>query len=323
VFDAIVDDIARAKRSIHIMTYIWQPGEPSEQLLKALANRDMRIVCRVLADPIGSPDFEKEVAPRLASAGCEARLFRPVISGHLLPRNHRKIVVVDGAIGFVGGFGIRKDWVRGSGSSDPEWRDINIRLSGPSLHDLQRAFAQNWQEAGGTLLPATDFPAVSETGGAEVGIVTSSGAPLTNAERLTHLVITAAKKRLWIWNAYFVPNQVLLNLLVRKAKEGVDVRLLLPGDKNDVRLYQIRQRETYSKLLPAGVRIFEYVPTMMHGKTMIVDEELATIGSINLEDLSQTELEEDAAVFHDPALVSRLAEAWAEDMKNAREVRKP
>ncbi len=323
VFDALVEEIGHAKRSVHLLTYIWQPGQPSDRIIEALSKRDPAVRCLVLIDPVGSPDFESAVAARLGTVGCEARKFRPLTSGHVLPRNHRKIAVVDGQVGFLGGFGIRKDWVRGSGSADPEWRDINLRIRGPVVHDLQRAFAQNWQEAGGRLLAETEFPELAADGPATAGLVTSSGAPLTNAERLTHFIITAAKTRLWIWNAYFVPNDELLQLLVRKRREGVDVRLLVPGDKNDVPLYKLRQRETYPTLLRAGIRVFEYQPTMMHAKTMIIDERLAVVGSINLENLSLTELEEDAVVIEDPTLVTTLQASWAEDMKQVREILKP
>ncbi|HEX6835892.1 MAG TPA: phospholipase D-like domain-containing protein, partial [Polyangia bacterium] len=209
VFAALVDDIGRARASVDIVSYIWHSGEPSDRILAALQKRVHGVACRILADPLGSPDFAKNVAPRLRAMGCATALFRP-LGDHALPeRNHRKLAIVDGRIGYVGGFGVRHEWVEASGSGDPEWRDINLRLDGPAAADLQRAFAQNWQEARGELLPADDFPRVEPDGDARVAFVSSSFAYVTEADRLTLLIIAAARKRLWLWNAYFAPDEHL------------------------------------------------------------------------------------------------------------------
>ena len=133
VFDAIVDEIGKARVSVDIVIYIWHSGYPSDRLLAALGKRAPGVRCRVLVDPLGSPDFESNVAQPLAQAGCETRIFRPLSSNPNLERNHRKIVIVDGHIGFVGGFGVRQEWVKASGSGDPEWRDINLRVDGPAV----------------------------------------------------------------------------------------------------------------------------------------------------------------------------------------------
>ena len=321
VFDAIVDDIGRARTSVDIVSYIWHSGEPSDRILAALQKRAHEVACRVLIDPLGSPDFADKVEPRLRAMGCHTLTFRPLGKHPIPERNHRKLVIVDGRIGYVGGFGIRQEWVKASGSPDPEWRDINARLEGPTVAELQRAFAQNWQEAGGSLLPVADFPRIEPDGDARVAFVASSFALVTEADRLTLLTIASAKKRLWIWNAYFAPDDHVRDLLIAKARAGVDVRLILPGEKNDVGVAKIAQRRSYPPLRAAGIRIFEYQPTMMHAKTMIVDERLAVIGSINLDSLSLTRLEEDAIVADDAALVSALERDWADDIKRTSEVK--
>lgn len=320
VFDALVEEIGRAKHSVNLVTYIWQPGEPSGRLLEALEKRDRKVVCRVVVDPVGSPDFAAEVEPRLAKAGCLPRYFRPFLKKPTPQRNHRKIVVVDGELAFVGGFGIRKEWVRGSGSSDPEWRDINFMVRGPVVADLQRGFAQNWVESGGELLGADEFPLLAAEGGVPAVAILSTAGVATDAERVTHLTIASAEKRLWIWNAYFSPGDAILDLLIAKRKAGVDVRLLFPGDKNDVPVMKVAQRATYDKLLAAGIAIYEFTPTMMHAKTTIVDDRLALIGSINFEDLSLTMLEESAVLVLDTSLVQALEADWQKDMTHARQV---
>jgi len=320
VFDAIIDDIGRARTSVNIVSYIWHSGEPSDRILTALERRAHGVACRVLVDPLGSPDFADKVDPRLRRMGCEPHMFRPLGKHPIPERNHRKLVIVDGRIGYLGGFGIRQDWVKASGSPDPEWRDINLRLIGPAVAELQRAFAQNWQEAGGALLPVEDFPHIDADGDARIAFVASSFALVTEADRLTLLTIASAKKRLWIWNAYFVPDDRLRDLLIAKARAGVDVRIIAPGDKNDVTVSKIEQRRSYPPLRAAGIRIFEYQPTMMHAKAMIIDDRVGIIGSINLDSLSLTRLEEDAVVVDDPAIVTALEHDWNDDIQRTRAV---
>ena len=206
IFGAIDEAVAQAHTSVNFVSYIWHSGQPSDRILAALEKRAKGVTCRVLVHPLGSPDFERNVAGRLHALGCETRIFRPLASNPNFERNHRKIVVVDGRIGFVGGFGVRQEWVKASGSNDPEWRDINARVEGPVVADMQRAFAQNWQEAGGALLPQEDFPHLEGDGDARVAFVSSSFGYVTAADRLTLLLIKSAKKRLWMWNAYFVPD---------------------------------------------------------------------------------------------------------------------
>jgi cardiolipin synthase len=320
VFDGIIADVGGARVSVNIVSYIWHSGQPSDRIVAALEKRAHGVACRILVDPLGSPDFVEKVAPRLHAIGCATEVFRPLGSHPDAERNHRKIAVIDGHIGHVGGFGVRKEWVEASGSGDPEWRDINLRVQGPIVAALQRAFAQNWQEAGGTLLPAVDFPRIEPDGAARVGFVSSTFGFVTNADRLTLVTIASAQKRLWLWNAYFVPDQRLSDLLVDRARHGVDVRILMPGDKNDVEAAKLGQRRAYAPLVAAGVRLYEYQPTMMHAKTMIVDDRLAVIGSINLDSLSLTRLEEDAVIVDDPALVAALARDWEADVAKSRRV---
>jgi cardiolipin synthase len=332
VFDALVADIHGAQSSINFVQYIWEPGAPSDRLIKALSERKPSVVCRILADPMGSPDFAKEVADKLRAIGCEARVFRPVSLENLFERDHRKLVIVDGRVGYVGGFGVREEWTSkrkrrrrpflrgGSRGLGDEWRDDNVRVVGPVVADIQRAFAQNWQEAGGSLLPPSDFPEIQPDGETRAAFVSSTAGYLTDCERLVHLLVAAARKRVYIANAYFVPDQELIKLLIEKAKQGVDVRVLAPGRKNDVRIAKIGQRRLYNVLLDGGVKIYEYQPVMMHAKTMIIDDRVSMIGSLNLNMLSFVRLEEAALVFDDPKLVEALDESWREDLGESREV---
>jgi cardiolipin synthase len=324
VFDALAEDISRARSSIDLVIYIWEKGAASDRISAALiARAKAGVTCRILVDDLGSAGFERTVKPPLAAAGCDVRVFRRLPGPDPVARNHRKIVVVDGAVAFTGGFGIRDNWL-GDGVHAGQWRDSNVRFTGPGVADAQQAFAENWQEAGGALLPDREFPpATNDTAAGTVtaAFVTSSASPvITHAERLTQLVIAAATKRLWITNAYFVPSDSILELLKHKASRGVDVRLLVPGTKSDSKTAYLAQQVEYPAMLASGIRIWEYLPTMIHSKSMLANDELAVIGSINLDPLSLNKLEESALVVDDEVVGGELARQFERDCQQAHEL---
>ncbi len=320
IFDALVEEIGRAKQSVNILLFIWRPGRASDRVIQALSAKP-GLQCRVLVDPFGSRKFKEDVKPRLEAAGCEVRIFREVHKDATIDRNHRKIAVIDGSVGFTGGFGIHDDWL-GEGLSKETWRDTNVRVAGPAVRQLQQAFAENWQESGGKLLPTEDFPIIPPAGKMKAAFVKSSGSPhLTSAARLMHLIVGAATKRAWIANAYFVPSPDYMDLLREKARQGVEVRVLAPGDINDQKQITKGQRARYDDLLPTGVRIWEYPLTMMHSKTVLVDDHLAIVGSINLDKLSFDDLEEGSLVVDSPEFARALEQAWAVDLSHSKEIR--
>ncbi|AKI99090.1 phospholipase D-like domain-containing protein [Archangium gephyra] len=328
VFDRLVEEIRAARSSIHILLYIWRPGYPSDRIIQALRERHPGVACRVLVDPLGSIRFEDNVGPELVAAGCEVRVFRP-LQGTISTLNlkrfqsrlHRKLVVRDGISGMTGGWGIWKSWI-GEGRKPDEWRDANIWVRGPAARGIQLAFAQNWQEAGGGMLPAEAFPEPMPTPGeARAGFVTHTGAPvLTNAERMTLLAIASAKKRLWISNSYFIPTGAIQDMLIAKAKAGVDVRVLTPGRHHDIPPVHEGQRATYARLLENGVRIWEYEVSMMHSKSLLVDDRLSMVGSTNLDPLALS-AEEGSLVVDDAGLAAQLAQDFEEDMQHSVEIR--
>lgn len=324
VFDGLEQEIRKAKSSIHVLLYIWEKGAASDRIVAAISSRAKAgVACRIVVDAFGSPDFAKDVQPALSAAGCDVRIFRPLPgSGDKLARNHRKVVVVDGRVGFTGGFGIRDSWL-GDGVTGDGWRDANVRFTGPAVSDAQQAIAENWQEAGGALFPPDAFPASPPDGSgpASAAFVASTISPvLTRSERLVQLMIQAAKRRLWIANAYFVPSKAILEMIKRKASEGVDVRLLMPGKKSDSKASAGAQHVEYGSLVERGVRVFEYMPSMMHAKTMVVDDELSVVASINLDPLSLNKLEEVALVVQDKAFAAQLAKTFEDDLTHARAV---
>jgi cardiolipin synthase A/B len=332
VFDSLERDIRAAKSSLHLLFYIWEKGVASARISAALEERARAgVKCRIVVDDLGSPDFSRDVAPALKRAGCQLGVFRPRTASNTLARNHRKLAVIDGVIAYTGGFGIRDNWL-GDGVHGDHWRDTSVRFSGPAAIEAQQAFAESWQESGGELLPEAAFPSFLSApapAAAPAGpngssftaaFVTSTGSSeLTRAERLTQLMIAAGKRRIWIENAYFVPTPAISELLCQKAQLGVDVRLMVPGKQSDSKTSFGAQHVEFGSLLKHGLRVFEYQPTMLHAKTMLIDDQLALIGSINLDPLSLGHLEECALVIMDERVVASLARNFAADSLHAEE----
>jgi cardiolipin synthase len=198
-----------------------------------------------------------------------------------------------------------------------------VWVQGPAVRGLQVAFAQNWQEAGGSLLPAEAFPEqIPSEGEARAGFVASTGGPvLTDAERMMLLAIASARERLWIANSYFIPTGPIRDMLIAKVKEGVDVRVLVPGRHHDIAPVHAGQRASYAPLLESGVRIWEYEVSMMHSKTLLVDGRLSVVGSTNMDPLALRVSEEGSLVVEDEELAAQLARAFEEDLRHSREVR--
>lgn len=322
VFDAAIETIGRARSSIHVVTFIWEDGRVSDRILAAVAARIRDgVACRVLVDALGSPKFSK-VETKLQRIGCETHHFRPVPGQDDAAREHRKMFLVDGRVGITGGFGIDDKW-EGDGRSDdpPQWRDSNVLARGPVVLDMQQAFAESWEEATGTLLPRDAFPTTEPEGPSAVAFVSSSeNSVATKSDRLMQLLIGSARQRLWISNAYFVPSTPILELLTRKAHEGVDVRILAAGDRTDTKAYLPEQRARMLRLVQEGVKAYEYVPTMLHSKLVVVDDMITAVGSSNLDALSLNKLNEGTLVVADEDFARGEARHFLDDLALAREV---
>lgn len=323
VFDAMEEAIAAARHSVHVDVYIWKPGKAGSRLADAVRRRARQgLAVRILVDPVGSEGFDEELCRPLREAGCEVRYFRDLrkrpftVTG----RNHRKLVVVDGRIGFTGGFGIAPEW-DGDGTTPDGWRDANVEVEGPVVRHMQNAFAAHWLETGGALLPRAEMERASPAGTARAAYVTSMDVVgLSHARWVTQIALVAARRRAWIANAYFVPPPELLGTLLVLAEHGIDLRLLLPGPHQDHRIVTVLQRRLYGRLGRAGARVYEYQPSMMHAKTMLVDDRLVVVGSINFDYLSMELLEEGCLVVDDRPFAAALERRWELDLRRSRQV---
>ena len=320
-------DLRSARRSLTVQWYYSQPGAVADTFAAILAERRKAGVdVLLLLDAFGSGPLKGEWVQRLRAQDVQVAWLRP-LKWYTLhktdQRSHVRAVIVDGRIGWTGGFGLADYWL-GDGVSPDEWRETNVRFAGPAVAQLQAAFATGWAESTGRLLtgdaffPPAVFDSVGPTLGALMHTVPSVGS--TAAERFMALTISGARRTLYIANSYFVPDDDFRGLLTRAARRGVDVRILVPGDASDVRTTLLAGRHRYGELLRGGVRVFEYQPTNMHAKTIVVDGLWSSIGSINFDNRSLAFNDEATLVTHDAALGAHMDSIFLADLAHAREI---
>ena len=324
-FPRLLEDLRAARESIAIQVYFWNRSVISDEIGAVLAER-ARAGLRVLAlfDDFGA-DLPEEYFDMLRDAGVMVAVLRPVSLFELhksQQRSHLRAVVIDRAIGYTGGFGIADVWL-GDGRTPDHWRETNVRFTGPAVAQLAGSFAAGWAEATGVLLvsdPASITPA-EHTGSAHAGIVyTSPTTGSTPAERLIALSFAAARERLFVTNAYFVPDEHFRAMLIDAVRRGVDVRLLLPSAQTDVSVVRFAARASYAELLAGGVRIWEYAPTMVHAKTLVADGLWSLVGTLNIDNRSLALNDEVTLAALDPQLGSSMEAAFLDDLGRSTEI---
>jgi cardiolipin synthase len=321
-------DLRAAKRTITVQMYYSQPGAVADTMAAVLKER-ARAGVRVLLvlDAFGSQNLKREWADSLRAAHVELALLRQLhwYSLHnASDRSHVRVVVIDGEIGYTGGFGLADYWL-GNGREKDQWRETNVRFEGPAVMGLQAAFAAAWAECTGELIAGdTFFPKKAFTdvdGGVRAGLFFSSPTTgSTPAERFIALSIASARKTLYVTNSYFVPDDDFRKLLKQARARGVDVRILTVSKETDVKTTWWAGRSRYEELLRAGIRIYEYQPTMMHAKTFIVDGMWGSIGSMNFDNRSLAFNNESNLVFLDPTLGSQMDSTFMDDLTRSKEI---
>lgn len=321
-------DLRAARESITMLLYYNKHGRMAEELAAILMERAKSGVDVLFLYDAWGTSWKGEYIDRLRRAGVRMEKFRPVTLHALNSINHRshiRVICVDGRIGWTGGFGIDDKWF-GGGRAHDEWRDSNVRFTGPAVSQLQSAFTSCWAEATGELLVGRRLYPVNDENGAKGGIIAGvlHGSPSvgsTEAERFFALSIAAAKKRLYISNSYFVPDRDFRRLIADSARRGVDVRILTVSDKGDVKSTWYAGRARYEELLGAGVRIFEYQPTMMHAKTLVVDSRWCGVGSMNADNRSLSFNEETVFLALDDGAAATVEQHFLDDLEHAEEIR--
>jgi cardiolipin synthase len=362
-------DLRTCRRAVTVQMYFAKPGAVADTMADALAacaRRGARVL--LLLDGFGAQTLQRRWADRVRRSGVEVAWLRQLRWYRLhqaFERSHARVVVVDGRVGYTGGFGLADYWL-GAGRRAHEWRETNVRFEGPAVAQLQAAFATTWAEATGELLtgdafypetafapatadsvspvgvqylprragpargataldpPPSDAPTVARSAAAgtvRAGLfhaVPSTGS--TPAERLYALTIAGARRRLYISNAYFVPDDDFRRFLVAAARRGVDVRVLTTGPRTDVRTTRAAGRFRYEELVRGGVRIYEYQPSNMHAKTISVDGLWGSVGSMNFDNRSLAFNDETTLLVLDPTVVGGMDRMFLEDLRWSREI---
>lgn len=291
IFPSMLRAIAAAARTINMESYIYWDGSVGREFAQALAQRARAgVEVKLILDAVGSAPMSPELETFLRTNGIDIEKYHPIrwyTLTRLNHRTHRKLLIVDGRVGFTGGVGIADEWL-GNADAEHHWRDTQVRVEGPAVLQMQYAFMDNWVKSRGELLTGLDyFPEMPPAGEKQVQVIKSSPSEGSSAVKLLYTIsIVSAVRSIWISNAYFIPDRDTIRALEAAVRRGVDVKVIVPGRFNDVPVVRQASRFRYEYLLRRGIRLFEYQGTMMHAKTMVVDGVWSTIGSSNFDDRS-------------------------------------
>lgn len=323
IFPAMLAAIRSAQVSITFETYIYWSGEIGREFSEALSERARAGVnVHVMLDWAGSVKMKTQYLDALKAAGAEVEKFHPLRwynLAHVNNRTHRKLLVIDGRIGFTGGVGIADQW-QGDADSKEHWRDTHYRMEGPAVAQMQAAFTDNWIKTRGDVLCGSRyFPALRPAGEAMAQVFKSSRGEGSESVRLMYLLsITAATRHIRLQSAYFVPDDLAIASFISARKRGVKVELIVPGPHMDAKLVQNASRAPWCELLAAGVKIHEYQPTMYHCKVLIVDDVWVSVGSTNFDDRSFRLNDETNLNIYDAAFAAEQVHVFENDKRHAR-----
>jgi cardiolipin synthase len=321
IFPAYLDAIRSAQETVNLLTYAYWKGDIAIEVADALCERARAgVECNVIIDALGGVQMDRELVDKMRDAGVEFCWFRPLkiyAVRRLENRTHRKLLIVDGRLGFTGGVGIAEEWT-GDAQDPDHWRDTQVRVRGPVVRGLQGAFAENWLEGTGNVLAGDRYlPELDEVedGGPMQVMRSSATVGDTNAEALVYLALAAARRSIDLTSAYFVPRPAFTEALVEAAGRGVEMRVLVPGSHIDKRLVRTAGRAAYDELIDAGIRLFEYCPTMLHAKTLVVDGIWSCVGSVNFDNRSFQLHDEVALCVQSERLARELHQQFERDLQ--------
>lgn len=326
-YPAELEAVRAAQHHVHLEAYIFQRGKVADEFLAALTERARAgVEVRLVIDALGSFTTRKKYFKPLIQAGGRICFYHPLRWDTLLRMNHRthrEMLIVDGKVAFIGGAGVADHW-RDSRPRHPQWRDSVLRVTGSIVASLQATFAENWLESSGEVLVSAEyFPQAgpgSEDGAMLVVNSTPSIGTSTRARTLFQLLLSSAQQSIHINSPYFLPDEAARRALAAAVARGVDVRVIVPGKKSDHAFTRSSSRRMYGKLLQCGLRIFEYQPSMIHAKIMIIDGKWCVMGSTNFDHRSFGLNDEVNLAAHSPQLAEALAADFRLDLARSQEV---
>jgi cardiolipin synthase len=326
-FDALFEEIAGARHSVHFETFLWKEGALGRRLADALSRKAREgLAVRVLLDANGTRGMGSEALQRMKDAGCKVSKFHDWHIRHIgvwNERDHRKLTVIDGRVAFVGGHCIVDTWL-GNAEDKDHFADVSVRLRGPIVHSVQAAFSENWVGETGELFMGDDvFPHLDPVGDvtAHAAFVKPEGSAPT-VKILHHAVICCARRRIWIQNPYFIPEPEAIDAMGEAVARGVDVRVMMPSTSgSDNPMVQHAGHRNFAKLLRCGVRLFEYPHTLLHQKVMTVDGIWCAVGSTNFDDRSFEINDEITLCFKDEVTARRLDAIFEKYAPRCNEIR--
>ncbi len=319
IFPAMLESIRAARRNINFETYIYWSGEVGKQFADTLSERARAGVrVNVLVDWAGAIKMDDALLAEMENAGVAIHKYRPLKwynLGRINNRTHRKLLIVDGEVAFTGGVGIADNW-SGDAQDPDHWRDLHFRVRGPVVSQFQAAFNDNWIKTTGVVLNGPEyFPALPPAGAMDAHIFIASPAGGSESMHLMYLMaIAAAGRSIDLQAAYFVPDDLIVKALVAARQRGVRIRVIVPGKHIDSETVRLASKAQWGEVLLAGVEVYEYQPTMMHNKMLIVDGLMVSVGSTNF-DVRSFRLNDEASLnVYDSAFAARMTEVFEEDL---------
>ena len=325
IFPSMLAAIKSATKTINLEFYIYWDGEIGRTFAETLAERARAgVAVKVILDAVGSAAMSQKLIDFMTRNGIDTEWYHPLrwyTISRVNHRTHRKLLIVDGRIGFAGGVGIADEWL-GDADAPNHWRETVARVEGPVVTQMQFAFMDNWVKSRGEILTGLDyFPQVPDCGPHISQVIKSSPAEGSSTVKLIYIIsIVSATRSISINNAYFIPDHDTVRALEGAVRRGVAVRVIVPGEQTDVPIVRQASRWHYEMLLRKGIRIFEYQGTMMHAKTMVVDGIWATIGSSNFDDRSFRLNDEVNVNIYDEGIAAQMDAMFEEDVARSQEV---
>jgi len=326
IFPAMLDAIRHAKRSVNFETYVYTDGDIGKKLAEALAQRaEAGVAVHVILDSQGTSGAGAENLSRMRNAGVVVEKYHTMFWWDVRRynnRTHRKLLIVDGRIGFIGGVGIADEW-EGNAESPAHWRDNHYKVTGPVVAQLQSIFMDNWLKTGGSVLNGPDyFPPLTATGPYQAQAF--KGSPQSgdvDVELMYLLAIGAARHSLRIENAYFLPDRMMREALIAAAQRGVKVEILVPGPHIDQKLVRRASQRYWPEFIKAGIKMYEYQPTMVHVKLLIADDMFTSVGSANFDSRSIRLNDEANLNVFDRGFAAQQTRLFEQDKRRSKEVK--